>query len=211
MSKFFPALFLVAGIFLLVQVALPLIRFRYLELVIAKQSQILKSPVITGNVLGVSIQNTEDNFPLIVSENHRINKPAYQYFAVSIPNIDIDNEIVQVDSNNLSEGLIQLPGSAMPGERGNVFVSGHSMLPQIFIANEKAVFAKLPNIKKGDDIQVTALGTKFKYKVISIKIVKPDDVSVISPPDMNGRYITLMTCVPPGLNTKRLVVLGKLI
>ena len=34
---------------------------------------------------------------------------------------------------------------------------------------------------------------------------------VLNPPDNKGRYITLMTCYPPGLNFKRLIVLGKMI
>jgi LPXTG-site transpeptidase (sortase) family protein len=40
--------------------------------------------------------------------------------------------------------------------------------------------------------------------------VDPKDVSVINPPDGSGRYLTLMTCVPPGFNAKRLIVLAKL-
>lgn len=211
MSKLIPLLFLTAGIFTLVQVGLPLLSFRYLELAYAKAELPLTSPQSSGKVLGISIQNTNDNFPLITSNNYRAVKPVYQSFNLDVPSIGISNEVVEVDSNDLSVGLIQLPGSAMPGEKGNLFISGHSMLPQIFVKGEKAVFAKLTSIKKGDEIITSAMGTKFRYKVVNIKIVKPEDISVISPPDSIGRYITLMTCVPPGLNTKRLIVLGKLI
>ncbi len=115
-----------------------------------------------------------------------------------------------VDSNDLSQGLILLPGAALPGEKGNVFISGHSALP-IFSKNQKALFANLPNVKIGDNITLTALGSKFTYRVTDIKVVAPEDISVINPPDEVGRYISLMTCVPPGFNTKRLVVIGKLI
>ena len=58
---------------------------------------------------------------------------------------------------------------------------------------------------------INAGGTNFKYKVIELKIVSPNDLSVIYPVDNLGRYISLMTCVPPGINTKRLVVTGKMI
>ena len=66
-------------------------------------------------------------------------------------------------------------------------------------------------IKEGDQIEVEAMGTKFTYQVTELKIISPSDVSVINPPDPLGRFISLMTCVPPGLNLKRLVVLGKMI
>ncbi len=127
-----------------------------------------------------------------------------------MPSINLRDEIVYVDSNDLTQGLIHLPGAPLPGEKGNVFISGHSALP-IFSKVKKALFANLPNAKIGDQLVVTALGTNFVYKVMDIKVVAPEDISVINPPDETGRYITLMTCVPPGFNTKRLVVVGKLI
>jgi LPXTG-site transpeptidase (sortase) family protein len=84
------------------------------------------------------------------------------------------------------------------------------MLPNFAPKGSKAFFAKLPEVKKGDDIIVDALGQRYNYKVVELKIVDPKDISVIYPPDSNGRYISLMTCVPPGFNTKRLVVVAKL-
>ena len=66
------------------------------------------------------------------------------------------------------------------------------------------------DVEKGDLIKVSA-GGEFTYKVLGIRVVDPKDTSVTLPPDGVGRYISLMTCVPPGLNTKRLVVLGKMI
>jgi len=92
-----------------------------------------------------------------------------------------------------------------------LFISGHSATGFLFGNKQKAYFAKLPDIKKGDEILVYAGGTNFKYKVIELKIVSPNDLSVIYPVDNLGRYISLMTCVPPGINTKRLVVTGKMI
>lgn len=212
MIKFVPFLFLIAGIYLLVQVALPVINFKYLEKVYASDDLPLISPQKgRSNVLGVSIQNTNNSFSQFISENTRTISPNYSSFNISIPSIGLFDSPVQVDSNDLSLGLIQLPGTALPGEKGNLFVTGHSMLPQLAGKDEKALFAKLPNVKKGDEVKVWVKGSEYTYKIISIKVVKPEDISVISPPDNTGRYITLMTCVPPGLNTKRLVVLGKLI
>jgi sortase A len=68
----------------------------------------------------------------------------------------------------------------------------------------------LLKIKKGDEINIETPGQLFTYVVQGMKVVDPKDVSVINPPDQVGRYLTLMTCVPPGYNVKRLIVLAKL-
>ncbi len=199
--------FLAIGIFLLLQTLWPTIFFKIQERIL-KDNTPLYSP--QGYIPGVSIQSTADNFPLIVSLNKRVEAATYQYFSLSIKSIGLSDETVYVDSNDLSKGLIHLPGASLPGEKGNVFISGHSTLP-IFSKSQKAFFAKLPNVKIGDSVEVSVMGTKFLYRVTDIKIVDPNNISVINPPDEVGRYITLMTCVPPGFNTKRLVVIGKLI
>jgi len=207
--RLIPALFLLIGLFFLVQVGLPIVNFKLWEL--GNNSQSLVSPEVGSGVLGVSIEISEDNFPSIISNFHRDYTP-YTQFSLSVPAINIEEARVFVDSNDLSKGLAHLPGSSLPGERGNVFISGHSALPIIFNGNKNygAIFANLENLKKGDLIKVSA-GGEYDYKVLEVKEIDPKDLSVVRAPDPSERYITLMTCVPPGLNTKRLVVLGKMI
>ncbi len=202
--------FLSIGVFLLMQIILPVISFQFWQLGQKLDSQILISPSKSGRqVLGISVQN-KDNFPGFISNLIRETKPSYSQFQLSVPKLKIEQETVYVDSNDLSKGLAQLPGSTLPGEKGNVFISGHSALNR-FLPGQNAVFAKLMDLKKGDEIVVGAGSTKFIYKVAEIKVVDPGNLSVIPAPDDQGRYISLMTCVPPGLNYKRLVVLGKMI
>lgn len=210
-KKIIPLLFLISGLFVLVQVNLPLIEYKFWELAQIKNGLPLVSPQGgSKDVLGVSIK-TEDNFPAFVSNSKRETPALYSQFSISIPSIDINEEAVFVDSNDLSKGLIHLPGSALPGEKGNAFISGHSALPQLAPPGTKIIFSKLQKLKNDDSIILSASGSKFVYKVVSIKIIRPTDTSVILPPDSIGRYVTLMTCVPPGLNTKRLIILAKLI
>lgn len=200
--------FLSVGIFVLMQVVLPIISFQIWEIGQRYNNKTLSSPRLSQNqVLGISIQ-TKDNFPAFISTQKRSILP-YLEFNLSIPKISLKEKNVYVDTNDVSKGLVHLPGSALPGERGNVFISGHSALSNFW--SKDAYFAKLPDAKIGDRIEVEAAGSKFAYQVIGIKIVNPTDISVIAPPENIGRYITLMTCVPPGLNLKRLVVLGKMI
>lgn len=210
-SKLVSASFLLAGVFLLWMIVSPIISFKVLEISQKYADAVLISPQVRENVgvLGVSIKGNDD-FTYFVSSATRTTKPNYESFMVSIPRIKVDHAKVLVDSNDFSRTLGHLPGSGLPGEKGNVFVSGHSALnPLLSIQN--AVFANLMGVKKGDVITVEAGGTKFNYKVVDLKIVNPTDISVINPPDDQGRYISLMTCVPPGLNYKRLVVIGKIL
>jgi LPXTG-site transpeptidase (sortase) family protein len=210
-ARIIPIGFLFVGVFLLMQVILPLASFKLWEIGQKYNNTLLISPSNSpdNQVLGISINN-QDNFSSFVSSIKRESQPNYTEFSLTIPKLKINDEKVQVDSNDLSNGLAHLPGAALPGEKGNVFISGHSALSRMFNL-KKAVFENLTDLKKGDEIIVDVLGVKYKYQVEELKVVSPNDLSVINPPQEQGRYISLMTCVPPGLNFKRLVVLGKMI
>lgn len=208
--KIVPLTFLGIGIFLLMQIALPIASYKLWEITLKYSNELLVSPQSQTQILGVSIKN-DDNFPAILSVLKRDTKPPFTRFGLSIKKIGLEGVPVLVDSNDFSQSLAQLPGSALPGEKGNLFVSGHSAAGFLFSKKQEDYFAKLPEVKKGDEILVNAGGSNFRYKVVELKIVSPNDLSVIYPLDSMGRYISLMTCVPPGINTKRLVVTGKMI
>jgi LPXTG-site transpeptidase (sortase) family protein len=202
--------FLLLGFFLIIQIVLPVMNFKLWEIARnIENSSVLINPRSgkQSNVMGVSIQNT-DNFSAFYSNIKR--KIPYPQFSITIPKLKIENVTVYVQENDLYKGLVQLPGTALPGERGNVFISGHSSASKL-IPYKNVYFSNLQKMEKGDEVIVEAEGTRFKYSVVALKVVDPKDTSVIEPPDDGSRYISLMTCVPPGLNFKRLVVLGKMI
>lgn len=212
LHRLIPLLFLGVGVFLLVQVAMPFVSFKIWETVVyPEQNVALISPSPDKkNILGVSIEK-KDNFPVIASNLKRISPAPYGSFTISIPSINLSGAKVLVDDNDFDTNLSHLPGSTLPGEKGNVFISGHSSLPQFFkLGNYKAIFSKLPDIKKGAVINIEAGGQKYEYVVKGLSIVDPKEVSVINSPNSVGRYLSLMTCVPPGLYLKRLVVFAEL-
>ena len=209
-SKLVSVGFLSIGIFILMQIILPIISFQIWAIGQKYSNQILISPIKSNEqVLGISVQN-KDNFPAFVSSLKRVTQPNYDKFIISIPKLKLEKLDVLVDTNDLSKSLAHLSGSSLPGEKGNVFISGHSVLSSLF-ALKNAPFSKLADLKKGDQIIIETPGSKFVYEVSDLKIVDPSDLSVIGVPENQGRYVSLMTCVPPGLNFKRLVVLGKMI
>jgi LPXTG-site transpeptidase (sortase) family protein len=201
---------LAVGIFVLVQVIMPQIIFQIWEWSAFGGNSFLVDPQQKpGSVLGISVENI-GNFSAFHSDASPADLP-YTNFYLSIPSIHLPATDVLVASNTFEHSLAQLPGTALPGERGNVFVTGHSSLQQFYSpTNFQAIFSHLPEVKKGDDILVTAAGQVFTYQVIGMTVVDPKDTGVINPPDSTGRYLSLMTCVPPGLSVKRLIVLAQL-
>lgn len=203
------------GVFVLMQIISPIIAFKTWEITSYDKDQLLVNPkvgVLSGNlvgeVLGVSIENI-NNFPAFIGKNNLVS-PLYREFKLTLPKLELYDIQVLVNSNAFDETLAHLPGTSLPGEKGNVFISGHSSILPNLERKQKAYFAKLSDVKKGDKVLLEALGQRFTYEVQGFRIVDPQDISVIQPPDEGGRYLTLMTCVPPGFNTKRLVVLAKL-
>lgn len=212
MIKGLSLLLLGVGVFVLMQVVMPFVSFKVWEIFAFASEQGLIDPApisINGNLAPDFQIETINNFPAFIAKGKNLTSPYYE-FKISVPKIKLDLAKTLVYSNDFEENLAHLPGSALPGEKGNVFITGHSMLPNLASKTSKAYFVKLPDVKRGDEVIVDALGQRYVYKVEQIKIVDPKDISVILPPDPNGRYISLMTCVPPGFNTKRLVVIAKL-
>src|SRR3989338_10874546 len=112
LSKIIPLGFLSIGIILLLQVILPIASFQLWLIGQKYNNNILISPNFAkgAQVLGVSVQN-KDNFPSIVSSLKRDLKASYVVFSLSVPKLKIERAQVEVDSNDLSNGLVHLPGS----------------------------------------------------------------------------------------------------
>lgn len=133
-------------------------------------------------------------------------------FSISIPKLQINNAKTVVDDLDFYNNLSHFPGSALPGEVGNVFITGHSVLPQFTdTSNYRTIFSKLPDLEIGDVVNVELEGKNYQYVVQYKKIVEPQDLSVLAPISKNAKNLTLMTCVPPGTSLKRLVVITSLI
>ena len=133
-------------------------------------------------------------------------------YTITIPKIKVKDAVVKVDSLNFEKNLSHFPGTAIPGDTGNTFITGHSVLPQFADPkNYRAIFTKLPELEVGDDVYVKVNGKTLHFIVQYSKVVDPRDLSVLSPISANGINLTLMTCVPPGTATKRLVVITSLI
>ena len=133
------------------------------------------------------------------------------HYTLSIPKLKIEKAVVHIGGEDLMDSLIQYPGTALPGQYGNTVVFGHSVLPQFFNPkNYKTIFSTLPTLKKGEEILIDFDGILYRYEVVSLYEVLPENVSVLEQ-HYNAEYLTLITCVPPGTYLKRLVVNARLV
>lgn len=131
-------------------------------------------------------------------------------YTVSIPKLKIDQAEAIIGGDDLKRALIHYGGTALPGTYGKAVIFGHSVLPVFFNPkNYLTIFSTLPKLDKGDEIFVTYDNITYKYIVDNMRVVSPDDVSVLE-----QRYdwptLCLVTCVPPGTYFKRLNVCAKL-
>jgi sortase A len=70
------------------------------------------------------------------------------------------------------------------------------------------MFDDLGNLVEGDRFVVWVLGEALAYRVVSMETVLPTEVEKLQPEE--GRdLVTLVTCVPYGANTHRLLVTGE--
>jgi len=159
----------------------------------------------------VQIAQDPDGFSYFTT-NYKPQEPRPSEFYLSIPKLEIEKALVKVDTIKFDKNLSLFPGAAIPGEIGNSFITGHSVLPQFFSAdNYRTIFSHLSDLEVGDEVLVELEGKQLRYVVQYSKIVDPHDLSVLAPISANARNLTLMSCVPPGTNSKRLVVITSLI
>ena len=124
---------------------------------------------------------------------------------ISIPKINVNLPIYHgVEEEVLVNGVGHLPESSLPvgGENTHCILTGHRGLP-----NAK-LFTRLDEMGTGDLFFLTVCGEKLAYQVSEIDIIHPEDVEGLGI-QAEKDLVSLITCTPYGLNTKRLVVTGE--
>lgn len=123
---------------------------------------------------------------------------------VTVPKINQELPLYHGTADSvLSVAAGHLQGSALPvgGEGTHCVVSAHRGLPTA------TLFTHLDRMEIGDTFYFTILDRTFTYEVDQIRIVEPDDTSLLQA-EAGKDYCTLLTCTPYGINTQRLLVRG---
>jgi len=170
--------------------------------------------VITSTVTNNTVDYTQASnwFPGGATKDDFSNSKV-DFYTVTIPKLRIEAASVAIGGEDLSKSLIQYPGTALPGKRGNSVIFGHSILPIFYNPkNYISIFSLLPNLRKGDSIFVNYDGVAYTYKIETMFEVLPTDLQVLDQ-DSTDSFLTLVTCVPPGDpgDPKRLIVRARVV
>ncbi len=104
---------------------------------------------------------------------------------LEIPRLGLSTIVVEgVGKRDLRRAVGHIPGTALPGERGNVGIAGH----------RDTYFRPLAGVQLNDLITLTTPAGEYKYRVVSSEIVSPDAVEVLDP--TGDDVLTLVTCYP---------------
>lgn len=139
------------------------------------------------------------------------NTLAIRELGIVAPVIYINEKTEDAYQKALRDGVVHYPGTALPGEPGNVYIFGHSSDYVWAPGDYKTIFAKLPEMKVGDQIEITdAEGKLFIYEVTETKIVWPRDLSVLDQFNDEKHILTLQTSYPLGTALQRYIVVAEL-
>ena len=110
------------------------------------------------------------------------------------------------DAMNRGVAQFKIPGAdAMPGQIGNLVISGHSA-GDIYSNNQyKFIFSGLERLVDGDLIYINYNSVRYTYKVFKRETVEPTNVAALIYPT-DKPLLTLITCTPLGTDRYRLLV-----
>lgn len=117
---------------------------------------------------------------------------------IAIPKLGVDEPLLQgIRLTTLDNGPGHWPGTALPGQVGNVVVAGHR-------TSHGAVFRNIDQLVAGDVVEFDIGNGPLTYTVTGTEIVEPNAIWIINPTETPTA--TLFACHPPGSTRQRIVV-----
>ena len=125
-------------------------------------------------------------------------EPLVEIGRIEIPRISLDRPMYEgITLGTLDAGPGHWPGSAMPGQIGNVVVAGHRV-------SHSRPFRDIDQLQPGDEVVLTTADGRFVYVVSESEVVEPTAIEVIE--QTPASTATLFACHPPGSTKYRYVV-----
>ncbi len=122
---------------------------------------------------------------------------------IEIPKLGVRQRLMQgVTLRNIDFGPSQWPGTAMPGQAGNVVIAGHRV-------THSRPFRNIDQLVPGDEVVLTVQGEQSTYRVSSSFVVTPDRTDIANP--TATPMLTMFACHPPGSARQRYVVRADLV
>lgn len=136
--------------------------------------------------------------PQVPPEDPYAPEPHVVLGRIEIPKIGIDVPLNQgISLRSIDRGPSHWPGTALPGQPGNVVVAGHRV-------SKTRPFRNIDQLVPGDEVIFTVEEKRSVYVVTGSEIVTPDAMEIVNQtPDSTA---TLFACHPPGSARYRYVV-----
>lgn len=128
--------------------------------------------------------------------------PAIGVKAPVIYETSTDNGTIAYD---LRSGVVHYGGTALPGQKGNAVIFGHSSGVAWAPGSYKFIFTLLDKLQPGQQISLDYEGKRYVYVVTDRQVVAPTDMKVLASTGSKSQ-LTLITCTPVGTSKNRLVV-----
>jgi sortase A len=124
--------------------------------------------------------------------------PRIEVGSIEIPRLGLARPMYEgIRLSTLDLGPGHWPGTALPGELGNVVVAGHRV-------SHNQDFHDLDQLVPGDEVIFRTGSGRHVYRVRSTEIVYPDAMWIVN--QTYARTATLFACHPPGSVSQRIVV-----
>jgi sortase A len=125
--------------------------------------------------------------------------PLVEVGRIEIPRLALDRTVYEgVRLTTVDYGPGHWPGTALPGQVGNVVLAGHRV-------SHNADFRDLDQLAPGDEVIFTGKrDRRHVYHVVSTEIVGPEAIRIVD--QTYARTATLFACHPPGSTAQRIVV-----
>ena len=129
--------------------------------------------------------------------NPRAATPEIRHGLLEIPKIGLSQTLFEgVTLTAIDRGPSHWPGTALPGQVGNVVVAGHR-------TTHTRPFYRLNELVPGDELIFTVDGQRYVYVLDRLEIVLPTDVHIVD--QTRERTATLFGCHPRGSARQRIV------
>ena len=123
--------------------------------------------------------------PPIVSKRRVVPSAHPPVARIEIPRLGVAAIVKEgADEKTLARAVGLVPGSARPGEIGNMVLAGH----------RDTFFRPLREIELHDRIRLIVPPRTYEYRVESMRVVAPEETSVLA--STGVEELTLVTCFP---------------
>lgn len=158
-----------------------------------------KLPTIQTTTTAVESVRTEPvRTPVTPPRDPYAEEPIREIGIIEIPKIGLRHKLFHgITLRNIDMGPSHWPGTALPGETGNVVIAGHRV-------THSRPFRNIDQLVVGDLVHFEVAGVRTTYAVTGSEIVAPTAMRIVE--QTSTPTGTLFACHPPGSARQRYVV-----